>query len=187
MHVAARTKLTYADFLGFPADGQRHELIDGAHYVTPSPNTSHQRVSTRLTIALGSSLHGIGEVFAAPFDVVLSDHDVVEPDLLVILREQAPNILNEQHIVGAPAIVIEIASPTTSRRDRGLKRKLYERAGVREYWQVNAADRTIFVLMQGQAGQFLPPVVRAEGDTLSTPLVPGLEIDVRALFAPPAR
>ena len=185
MHALTRRKLTYDDFLRFPDDGRRHELIDGAHHVTPSPNIAHQRVSFRLTMALGSSLQGRGEVFAAPLDVLLSDHDIVEPDLLVVLREQAPHILTDQHVIGPPAIVIEIASAGTQRRDQGIKRRLYERAGVREYWQVNPASRVITVLVRADGG-FAPPVVLAEGDTLKTPLIPALNLDVRALFAPVA-
>src|SRR6185369_14120210 len=87
MYQTSSTKLTYDDFMRFPDDGQRHELIDGVHYVTPSPATPHQRVSRDLLVALADFLRHreIGLVFAAPFDVVLSFHDIVEPDLLVIL------------------------------------------------------------------------------------------------------
>src|SRR5436305_1397584 len=88
---ASRVKLTYDDFVLFPDDGKRHELIDGEHYVTPSPNTKHQRVSRNLLVLIASWLaeHPIGEVFAAPFDVVFSPFDVVEPDLLFISKERA--------------------------------------------------------------------------------------------------
>jgi Uma2 family endonuclease len=79
-------KLTYDDFVQFPDDGLRHELIDGEHYVTPSPNTKHQRVSINLTVLIGSWLerHPIGQLFHAPFDVVFSHYDVVELDLLYL-------------------------------------------------------------------------------------------------------
>src|SRR5436305_12379670 len=88
----AGVKLTYDDFLNFPDDGKRHEIIDGEHYVTPSPNTKHQTVSMNLTMALGLYLKQHregGRLFAAPFDVVFSDLDIVEPDLLYISREHA--------------------------------------------------------------------------------------------------
>ena len=77
-------KLTYDDFMQFPDDGRRHELIDGEHYVTPSPNPRHERILGELYLAIGSYLkeHPIGEVFFAPLDVVISKFDVVEPDLL---------------------------------------------------------------------------------------------------------
>ncbi|MGH7230207.1 MAG: Uma2 family endonuclease, partial [Nitrospiraceae bacterium] len=77
-------KLTFEDYLHFPDDGKRHELIDGDHYVTPSPTTKHQRISRNLLIVLHAfvSQRRLGEVFSAPYDVILSDVDVVEPDLL---------------------------------------------------------------------------------------------------------
>ena len=111
---AAAARLTYQDFLKFPDDGRRHELIDGDHYVTPSPATVHQRLLGRFFVALHGYLqeHPIGEVFLAPLDVVLSPYDVVEPDLFVVLREQA-EIVREPHVAGAPAIVIENLSNST--------------------------------------------------------------------------
>ena len=84
-------KLTYDDFLKFPDDGKRHEIIDGEHYVTPSPNTRHQDLVVRLCLAVGNFLRenpGHGRVFVAPFDVVFSFHDIVEPDLLLVAADQ---------------------------------------------------------------------------------------------------
>jgi Uma2 family endonuclease len=79
-------KLTYDDFVLFPDDGKRHELIDGEHYVTPSPNMHHQQISMNLTLMIGGWLdaHAVGRLFYAPFDVVFSTYDVVEPDLLYV-------------------------------------------------------------------------------------------------------
>src|SRR5262245_10272593 len=112
-------KLTYDDFLLFPDDGKRHELIDGEHYVTPSPNTKHQRVSGNLSLRLGMWLeeHPIGDVFYAPFDVKLSRFDVVEPDLIYLSKQRAAEVLTTKHVTGAPEIVIEIVSPSTRKRD----------------------------------------------------------------------
>ncbi|MCC7031219.1 MAG: Uma2 family endonuclease, partial [Acidobacteria bacterium] len=92
-------RLTYADFLQFPDDGLRHELIDGVHYVTPSPVTRHQVLVGRLHFALELYLRahpGSGQVFLAPLDVVLSNWDVVEPDLLLIAANQ-PDILTAKN------------------------------------------------------------------------------------------
>src|SRR5512134_3641768 len=88
-------KLTYDDFVHFPDDGQRHELIDGEHYVTPSPNTRHQRISGNLFLLIGTWLedHPLGQVFYAPYDVVFSAFDVVEPDLLYLSNERAAQVL----------------------------------------------------------------------------------------------
>jgi Uma2 family endonuclease len=129
-------KLTYDDFVQFPDDGLRHELIDGEHYVTASPNTKHQRISINLTVVIGSWLehHLIGELFHAPFDVVFSQFDVVEPDLLYLSNARAADALTSLHVRGVPELVIEIGSPGTRKRDETIKRQLYERAGVSEYW-----------------------------------------------------
>jgi Uma2 family endonuclease len=116
---APGVKLTYDDFLLFPDDGRRHELIDGEHYVTPSPNIRHQRISRRLLVLIDTWLkqHPVGEIFFAPLDVLFSNFDVVEPDLLYVSHERAAELLAGQHVTGAPDIVVEIASPGTRRRD----------------------------------------------------------------------
>lgn len=135
---AAPVKFTYEDFLNFPDDGKRHEIIDGEHYVTPSPNTKHQTVCTALTALLWTYLkqHPVGAVFVAPLDVVLSDVDIVEPDLLYISRDRA-DVLTRQNVRGAPDLVVEILSPSTRKTDETTKRKRYERFGVGEYWVVD--------------------------------------------------
>jgi Uma2 family endonuclease len=132
-----RVKLTYDDYVLYPEDGLRHELIDGRHYVSAAPSTRHQRISARLLTAIASWLeaHPVGEVFAAPFDVVFTRFDVVEPDLVYISLERAATQLTELHARGAD-LVIEIASPSTRTRDETIKRQLYEQADVSEYWFV---------------------------------------------------
>jgi len=132
-------KLTYDDFVLFPDDGMRHELIDGEHYVTPSPNRKHQKVSGNLHLLIGNWLedHPIGQLFYAPFDVVFSKFDVVEPDMLYMSNERASQVLTQANVQGAPEIVSEIGSPGTRKRDETIKRHLYERACVSEYWVVD--------------------------------------------------
>ena len=177
-------KLTYDDFVNFPDDGQRHELIDGEHYVTPSPATVHQRLVGRLHLALGNWLqtHPIGEVFLAPFDVVLSNHDVVEPDLLVVLAEQA-GIVTDRHVRGAPAIVVEIGSPGTRRRDEGIKLRLYERVGVREYWIVDPDRRAIAVHVRMDNGAFGDAcLLNHAGNALTSALLPGFSLPLNKFF-----
>src|SRR5215467_10321413 len=112
-------KLTYDDFELFPDDGLRHELIDGEHYVTPSPNIRHQRILGALHLLIASWLeqHPIGETFLSPFDVVFSKFDVVEPDLLYVSKERAAAVLTEKHVRGTPELVMKIASPSTRNRD----------------------------------------------------------------------
>ena len=114
-----RVKLTYDDFVLFPDDGKRHELVDGEHYVTPSPNTRHQQISGDLFALIWTYLeaHLVGRVFHAPYDVVFSDCDVVAPDLLYVSNERAAEVVTAQHVQGVPDVVVEIASPGTRKRD----------------------------------------------------------------------
>ena len=102
--------------------------------MTPSPNTKHQTVSGNLFLVIGMWLetHPIGRVYHAPIDVVFSDFDVVEPDLLYISNERRNEIVTSQHVRGVPELVVEISSPSTRTRDETIKLRLYERAGVLE-------------------------------------------------------
>jgi Uma2 family endonuclease len=179
-------RLTYDDFLLFPDDGLRHEIIDGAHYVTPSPNLRHQELVGRLFLSLGAVLEDRpdkGRLFLSPFDVVFSFHDIVEPDLVFVAPDQL-EILTAKNIQGTPALVIEVLSPSTRKRDRHVKRLLYERAGVREYWLVDPEATAIAIHRRDEAGSF-PAVadLTAQGrDTLETPLVPGWSLNLTRLF-----
>jgi Uma2 family endonuclease len=179
-------KLTYDQFVQFPDDGKRHELIDGEHYVTPSPNTKHQTVSLRLTVLIGSWLerNPIGRLFHAPFDVVFSNFDVVEPDLLYLSNVRSAEALTPQHVRGVPELVIEITSPSTRKRDETIKRRLYERVGVSEYWVVDPDIDTARVYRR-EAETFARVVELSAdaGDTLTTPLLPGLEIQLLRLLS----
>ena len=187
--VRSSQRLTYADFLSFPDDGKRHELIDGVHYVTPSPNLGHQELVGRLFLAIANFLatrRHLGRVFVAPLDVVMSDHDVVEPDLLFVAGDQR-EILTEANVQGAPALVVEILSPGTRRRDEGIKRRLFDRKGVREYWLVDPKGRRISVYRRAKDGSF-PAVATLDAaarDALATPLLPGFCLSVSDLFAEP--
>jgi Uma2 family endonuclease len=180
-----RVKLTYDDLLLFPDDGKRHELIDGEHYVTPSPNIRHQRISGNLYLALRSYLESnpIGEVFYAPLDVIFSNIDVVEPDLLYVSKGRAASVLAGQHVQGTPELVIEISSKGTRRRDETIKRRLYERTGVSEYWTVDPELEVVRVNRREAAGFARPNELSCEvGDVLSTPLLPGLELRLGDIF-----
>jgi Uma2 family endonuclease len=181
-------KLTYDDFLLFPDDGKRHELIDGEHYVTPSPNVKHQRVLGKLTLAVMTHLesHPVGELFCAPLDIVLSQHDVVEPDLFYISHERAAQVLTPVNARGAPELVVEIASKSTRKRDETIKRRLYERDGVSEYWVVDPEIGTIRVYRRaGDRFERAVELTCERGDVLTTPLLPGLEIALTRVFAEP--
>jgi Uma2 family endonuclease len=177
-------KLTYEDFVLFPDDGQRHELIDGEHYVTPSPSTRHQIASANLTRILGAHVRSgrLGRVFAAPFDVVLSDVDVVEPDLLFVSSARM-SVVTDKHVRGAPDFAIEILSDSTRKTDEIVKRKLYERSGVQEYWVVDPLLETVKVYRHdGQAFARAAELSVESGDTLTSPLFQGLEIPLAEIF-----
>jgi Uma2 family endonuclease len=179
------TRLTYDDFLLFPDDGLRHEIIDGEHYVTPSPNPRHQLLLGRLHFEIALYLRdhpGRGQVFLSPLDVVFSKWDVVEPDLLFVAADQK-EIVTGKNVQGAPALVVEIASPGTRRQDEQIKRQLFDRGGVREYWIVDP-DAHVVGVFRRQADGSLAPIVELRHETvLTTPLLPGLEIRLNELFA----
>jgi Uma2 family endonuclease len=178
-------KLTYEDFLLFPDDGKRHELIDGEHYVTASPNRRHQESLGNLHLVIGSWVKAerIGKVFLAPFDVVFSNFDVVEPDLIYVSNERAAEILTHANIQGVPELVVEIGSPSTRKRDETIKKRLYERSGVSEYWVVDPDIEVVRVYRRGDSGYGRPNELRLDAsDVLTTPLLPGLEIALELAF-----
>ncbi len=137
-------KLGYADYACFPDDGRRHEIIGGEHFVNPAPSTCHQTVSRRIHFQLYSQieLNGHGQVFNAPTDVLLSAHDIVQPDLVVVLSRNEQKI-TRLNIQGTPDFLVEILSPATETADRLLKRELYRRAGLAEYWIVDPEGRRL--------------------------------------------
>jgi Uma2 family endonuclease len=180
-----RIKLTYDDFVRFPDDGKRHELIDGEHYVTPSPNVRHQRISGNLYYLIRAWLeeHPVGRIFYAPLDVVFTRFDVVEPDLLYISHARCGEIVTEKHVTGAPEIVGEIGSRSTRKRDETIKRRLYEGRGVSEYWVIDPARDVIRVYRLDDGRFGLPTELSREaGDVLRTPHLDGLEIPLERVF-----
>jgi Uma2 family endonuclease len=182
------TRFTYEDFLLFPDDGKRHEIIDGEHYVTPSPNLRHQDLVGRLHLAIGNHLAqhpAAGRVFLAPFDVVFSFYDVVEPDLLFVAGDQL-EILTPQNVQGAPALVVEILSKGTRKKDEQIKRRLFERGNVREYWLVDPELDLIKIYRRLEDGSFprVAEITSEDEDELTTPLLPAFSLPLTNLFAP---
>lgn len=186
MPAQLRRKLTYEDFERFPDDGQRHEILDGVHFVSPTPYVRHQLVLGELAL----QVHGfvrhhrhLGKVFLGPLDIVLSNHDIAAPDLLFIADSRS-GIVTEKNIQGAPDLVVEIVSKDTCWRDFGLKRDRYELLGVEEYWVVDP-DRDTMTVFRREGDLFVEPVrlSAAADDRLTTSLLPGLEILLRDLFA----
>jgi Uma2 family endonuclease len=178
-------RLTYEDLLKLPDDDKRHELIDGVHYVMSSPVLRHQRVVSRLGLSIGNHVGatGCGEAFFVPVDVVLSPYDVVVPDLVFVSAERS-HLLQERNIPGPPDLAAEVLSPSTRHKDRVLKRRLFERERVREYWILDAEKNTVRVYLLGPAGYGDGvELSAAAGDLLTTLLLPGWSVLLAVLFA----
>jgi Uma2 family endonuclease len=177
-------KLTYEDYLHLPEDGKRHELIDGEHYVTPAPIPGHQSIVVNLLRILTSFVHEhrLGRVFTAPVDIVLSEVDVVQPDVLFVARERL-DLVTEKNLRGAPDLVVEVLSDSTRRTDEITKRHLYDRYGVAEYWIVDPVLETVKVYRRAEEGLARRHELSLErGETLTSPRLPGLEIPLAEIF-----
>ena len=177
-----RTKFTVADYMAMPED-QRYQLLDGELILAASPSNKHQSANMHLSVALYQfvTARGLGKVWAAPFDVVLSNHDVAQPDILFVSNERA-GIITEANIQGAPDLVVEVLSPTTEGHDRGYKLTLYSRHGVREYWLVDPVAERVEVFTTGAEGLTLTATYQ-RGQTLVSPLLPELSIDLERVFS----
>jgi len=184
---APGVKLTYDDLVHFPDDGKRHELIDGEHYVTPAPVPRHQAIALSIAAPMWEYLrrHPVGTVYMAPIDIVFSDFNVVEPDVLFISKARM-GVLTEKNIQGAPDLVVEVGSPSTRRRDEKIKHQLYERSGVSEYWVVDP-DLDLIKVYRLVEGHYGPAreLNLDKGDVLTTPLLPGLELPLTTIFSSP--
>jgi len=175
-------RLTYGDWLGYPDDGRLYELIEGELLMTPPPSTEHQRISRDLGYWLISHLreHDGGEVLSAPTGVKLSDEDVLEPDLLVVLREHLDRI-GHQVVEGPPDLVVEILSAGTAKRDLGPKRRAYKDAGVVEYWIVDPESESVEVLTL-EHGRYQRFGLFRRSDVLRSQVLPDLEIPLAEIF-----
>ena len=177
-----KIKFTVADYMTTPED-RRYHLLDGDLILAPAPTIRHQRILRRLAVLLDELAveNGLGEVFLAPCDVVLSNYDVFQPDILFVSNERR-GLITEANIQGAPDLVVEILSSATEHYDRGYKRTLYARYGVREYWLVDPATETVEVLVEGDEGLTSADIFGLT-DTLVSPLLPGLSVDLGQIFA----
>ncbi len=152
MAVAARkdgrVTLTYRDLWHSPDDGNRWEIINGEVHVTPPPEVAHQTTVLNLASLLRSHVHkhDLGEVWVAPIGVVLEKPSGVQPDVIFVSKQRL-HIVQDKGIFGAPDLVVEILSPSTAGRDRGLKREAYERSGVAHYWLLDPKRHTLLALV----------------------------------------
>lgn len=179
----AGPRFTYEDYKLLP-EGKRYEIIEGDLLVIPTPTIRHQRLLLHLVVELGSFVteRGLGTVLPAPMDVILSDENVVQPDLLFVARQRQGILDPAGGVHGAPDLVVEIFSAATAGRDQVVKRKLYGKYGVREYWIVDPTARSVEVLTVGQTGLDTWRVFPT-GSLLSSPLLVGLSIPTTELVA----
>jgi Uma2 family endonuclease len=175
------TRLTYEDYCLLPGDGKRYEIIEGELFVSPSPAEAHQNFVTNLTYYLVDFVkkHALGKVYVAPFDVVFSRFDVVEPDLLYIAKERA-SIVTSANVQGSPDLVVEVISESSERIDRATKLKLYARFAVKEYWIIDPVACSAEIYRSQESGLELIQRLARE-NSLASPLFPGLALPLRKL------
>ena len=176
-----KAKLTYEDYAKTP-EGERWELIDGELIMAPSPKVAHQRcqIKTGSLMFSFAESQSLGRVYIE-LDVVLSDSDTVRPDIIFVSRERV-HIITEDNVQGAPDLVVEIRSPSTARQDWTVKRELYARHGVREYWVVDPEAGTVAVLLP-DGGELKVAGVYGEGDTLTSTTMEGFAVALSDIFA----
>ena len=176
-----KKKHTYEDYLKTPDDA-RYELIEGDLLMTPSPVTKHQRILRDLGFELLSFVRAknLGEIFLAPYDVYFDNENVVQPDILFISRERL-NLIGEKNMQGPPDLVIEILSESTAYRDLIQKKKLYARYCVKEYWIVIPEEESVGIYSI-KNDVFILHKSFGKDDTLESPVLKGLKIDLRNIF-----
>ncbi len=177
----ANVRFTYQDYLLLPED-KRYEILDGDLCVVAAPNMRHQRISKRLERALTAlEEKGLGEMFHAPYDVILSDENVVQPDLLFVRKENA-GVVTDMNLQGPPDLAVEILSPGTRNKDLEIKRKIYASYGVQEYWIVDPNVHSVEVLVLSETGYTSAGVYGKTG-RFSSPLLPELNLSLSEIFA----
>jgi Uma2 family endonuclease len=176
------TKFTYEDLQQIPPDRNRYEIVDGELFVTPAPIPLHQRIVMNVAANLWqhNREHKLGEVFVAPLDVVFSFSTVLEPDGIFVSRPRQ-HIVGEKNLSGPPDLVVEVLSESTAKLDREIKPKQYALYGVPEFWRIDPEGRSIDVFRLEQ-GEYELVARLGWGDTLTTPLFPGLCLAVACLW-----
>ncbi len=180
-HPPAAKRWTFADLMQFD-ETERYEIYDGRLIpMAPAPNLYHQRIAGRLHLLLSAFVQTgeLGEVLFAPVDVVMSEENTAQPDLLFIAKENAG--IAQNLVSGAPDLVVEILSPSSIRRDRYEKQEQYARFGVKEYWIVDPANRSLEILTL-QDKRFAVHSSAVETGEAASHVLAGLIVDVAQLF-----
>ncbi len=172
---------TYEDLLSLPEDDRRYEIIEGELYEMPSPSWAHASVVANLILMLIPIVARLGGRWrTAPLDVFFQGADPVQPDIVVLLPDSRAHPI-ERGLDGPPDLLIEVLSPSNRGHDLLLKRSLYARAGVREYWLVDPEARTIEVLALDRDALHLT-VAASGNETPISPLLGPLSLTAADLF-----
>lgn len=174
--------ITVHDYMAMPEGPPYHQLIEGELYMSPSPNWRHQKISNRIEFAIQLYLqnNAIGELFHAPLDVILTETNVYQPDVL-FFKNSRKGILGERFIEGAPDFVVEILSESTARLDRDLKRKVYAREGVKELWFVDPEQKRIEIF-NFSASVSQPTHIHSGEAKFTSVTFPGLTFSCAEIF-----
>jgi Uma2 family endonuclease len=175
-------RVSFADLERAPEDGRRYELYDGEVYVVPAPMPRHQRVQMRLVEWLDEYAESVG-AFAvdSPIDIVFSEHDVLQPDVVFFGPARAHLVDLDRAIRHAPDLCVEILSPATEATDRGRKMQMFARYGVPEYWIVDPAQEVLEVLRL-EAGSYVLVQRAAKDDEVQSAVIPGTALRVGRIF-----
>ena len=178
---AVKPPVSYADLQRMPDDGNRYELYDGELWVVPAPLLRHQIVAQRLFVALHEAVkRSGGAAFIAPLDIVFSEYNVVQPDVIYFGPESAQRLRADELVRFPPDAAFEVLSPSTARNDRGRKRDLMARYRVPEYWIIDPKAHVVEIFRSSEHGYGDPEVVESGRCTLS---VGAFAIELDELFA----
>jgi Uma2 family endonuclease len=173
---------TYEDYAAIPEDGHRYEVVNGVLYISPSPNVWHQNIAGEIFAYLRDfvRINRLGRAFIAPLDVELSRGNVVQPDVFVLLNKHL-NRITKSRIIGAPDLIVEVASPSTARHDLHAKLDAYASTGVPEYWVVNPEAQTVELLVL-EHGTYISLGVFSGSTMLPSRVLVDLSVEVEQFF-----
>lgn len=170
--------ISYEEFLQIEVE--LCQLINGNLYMTPAPNTQHQR-AIRLIYDLSAKKLAGGEFFFSPTDVFLDDKNIFQPDLLFLSKENK-DLISNRGIEGAPDLIIEVLSPSNAYLDRNIKKDIYFEKGVKEYWIVDLANQTLEIYTLSQEDKRKPHLYLVKEGNVTSTIIPKLKFDIAEVF-----
>lgn len=176
---------TYEDYLTFPEDSWGYQIIEGELVVSPSPKTIHQAVLMNLSLAISVFVRNkkCGEVFFAPFDVILDNHNIVQPDILFISNENK-DVLTEDNVKGAPDLIVEVLSQSTRQFDLLGKKDVYQKFGIKEYWIIDPENKSVAVYFL-EKGQYAIHNQEEKEGIISSKILNGFKLSLKEIFNSP--